>query len=286
MTGLKVAALKMLLFIISILTSSLNHEILAICLEYTTRDIIHTLTNASFHAQVGFPDWFRSDWHGERKLDIELINYLIYFIVIGTDIEVLSLVYIATLDSADSHAGGKGGYCSFGRLVHVSFGLKKLLVFLNGIEGYNNNTCISVLPLHNLRMLDSDSLLFVSAVEDAFEALDTAAFVIVALLFFVACDVVLQNKTFMFDVQRGKFIKMVHRSEGRYLSTANDSVDFLLVIACFKRFLLKYPMLYMLAHIKEPEESHPNIVVIAKRIWIFNLYIGTFCEILADIEII
>ncbi|KAL5671260.1 hypothetical protein ACJX0J_015566 [Zea mays] len=37
------------------------------------------------------------------KLDSELINYLIYFIVIYST--------IAILDSADSHAGGKGG-CS------------------------------------------------------------------------------------------------------------------------------------------------------------------------------
>ncbi|KAL5678139.1 hypothetical protein ACJX0J_014270 [Zea mays] len=43
----------------------------------------------------------------------------------------------------------------------------------------------------------------------------------------------------------GKFIKMVHRRK-----VLEVSVDFLLVIACFKRFLLKYPMLYMLMHQK------------------------------------
>ncbi|KAL5668282.1 hypothetical protein ACJX0J_020503, partial [Zea mays] len=98
------------------------------------------------------------------KLDSELINYLIYFIVIGTDIEVLSLVYIATM------------FMFFGRLVHVSFGLKKCLVCSDMATAINNKglTCISILPLHNLRMLDSDSLLFVSAIEDASEALDTA----------------------------------------------------------------------------------------------------------------
>ncbi|KAL5653056.1 hypothetical protein ACJX0J_038514 [Zea mays] len=77
----------------------------------------------------------------------ELINYLIYFIVIGTNIEVLSLVYIATLDSVQ-----------FGRL-NLSWirwalsmfllDLKRLSDMATAVNNKGHDVCCAILCHNN-----------------------------------------------------------------------------------------------------------------------------------------
>ncbi|KAL5677793.1 hypothetical protein ACJX0J_013924, partial [Zea mays] len=124
-------------------------------------------------AQVGvFPDWFGSDWHGERFgwcgqcsfATPELINYLIYFIVIGTNIEVLSLVYIATL-FIDSFGRLNLSWIRWALYMFL-LDLKRLSDMATAVNNKGHDVCCAILCHNNslarLFNRDAGSILTVS----------------------------------------------------------------------------------------------------------------------------